>query len=436
MSKYSHLSKQFLQNVQRKTKIRADKPKINKIRSKFKTFYTKKYTCPHIPDVAQGPWIQTQKEHTVYDAGGYGMLGLGHNPIQVMEELSKPQVMTNNMAPNIAQAQFSELLSKEIGNTTLNYCPYTKWICMNSSLEANSLALRIANKHNYKNPVRICIKKSFYCQMNKPCQLFSPYTEAYHVTSSIGTTQKIYEVSINNIEDLKQTIWNIHNNNEFLELIIVEPVMHERHPGISLTPEYYRQIREITNKLGSMLLVDSVQAGFRCYGHLSIVDFPGFQCFDAPDMEILSKAMTAGQYPMSTLVLNKKAEKRFLSNLYRNDNSSDPRGLVVAASVLSQIDISVKLNIVNSGAALKKRLQKLQKKHPNFIKHVTGTGLLVSMHLNPQYKSTRVIQDLCVHGLNISYGVGNAVLFTPWFYLNEFEMDYMNNIIDDYFSKL
>ena len=213
------------------------------------------------------------------------------------------------------------------------------------------------------------MKKSSFQQTNKVSQLTESHIGEFHVPSPIETKKKIYNVSINNIEDLERTRWNIHNNNEFLELVIVEPVMHEQQPGISLTPEYYRHIRETTSKLGSLLLVNSVQAGIRCYGHLSIVDFPGFQFFDAPDMEILSKAMTAGLYPMSTLVLNKKAEKQFHSDMDYSNNASDPRGLVVATSVLSQIDISLKLNIINSGAELKKRLQKLQKKYPKCINH-------------------------------------------------------------------
>lgn len=61
---------------------------------------------------------------------------------------------------------------------------------------------------------------------------------------------------------------------------------------------FYNLARELTAAHGSLLLVDSIQAGLRATGYLSIVDYPGFEHAQAPDMETYS-ALNAGQYPLS-----------------------------------------------------------------------------------------------------------------------------------------
>ena len=70
-------------------------------------FYSKDTIQPYIPAIAGGPWILTTEDKLIYDAGGYGMLGLGHNPYDVLIKLSKPQAMANIMTPNYSQFEFS-----------------------------------------------------------------------------------------------------------------------------------------------------------------------------------------------------------------------------------------------------------------------------------------------------------------------------------------
>ena len=55
-----------------------------------------------------------------------------------------------------------------------------------------------------------------------------------------------------------------------------------------------------------MFIIDSIQAGLRAQGALSIVDYPGFEGLEAPDMESYSKALNAGQFLLSVLALASK----------------------------------------------------------------------------------------------------------------------------------
>ena len=58
----------------------------------FSNFYNDDAVSPFIPALGQGPWILNSAGEVQYDTGGYGMLGLGHNPPHVMAALSRKQV--------------------------------------------------------------------------------------------------------------------------------------------------------------------------------------------------------------------------------------------------------------------------------------------------------------------------------------------------------
>ena len=101
------------------------------------------------------------------------------------------------------------------------------------------------------------------------------------------------------------------NNNKFVEAVVMEPVMGEGNPGVMVNPRFYKKARDLTREYDSLLFIDSVQAGFRCTGHLSITDYFGFCKYDAPDLETFSKAINGGQYPLSVLALSERASSLF-----------------------------------------------------------------------------------------------------------------------------
>ena len=82
--------------------------------------------------------------------------------------------------------------------------------------------------------------------------------------------------------------------------------MGEGNPGKALTPEFYNFVRGKTNKYDIPLVIDSVQAGLRTNGCLSVSEYRNFQDYAIPDFEIFSKAITNGHYPLSIIGINKK----------------------------------------------------------------------------------------------------------------------------------
>ena len=107
-------------------------------------FYSPATINPYVALAARGPWIVTSKGAVVHDNGGYGMLGFGHGPEEVISEMGENWVMANVMTPSFSQYRLSMMLERELGHTR-GSCPFTSFICMNSGSESVTVALRIAD---------------------------------------------------------------------------------------------------------------------------------------------------------------------------------------------------------------------------------------------------------------------------------------------------
>jgi acetylornithine/succinyldiaminopimelate/putrescine aminotransferase len=202
--------------------------------------------------------------------------------------------------------------------------------------------------------------------------------------------------------------------------------MGEGDPGRSVTPEFYATARELTRSHGSLFLVDSIQAGLRAHGVLSIVDYPGFEKLDPPDMETYSKALNGGQYPLSVLAVTDKTAALYKKGIYGNTMTANPRALDVACAALGLVTPELKANIRARGAEFLDKLGKLKNELPGLITKVQGTGLLFSCELAPEFKcfgAGSTEEWLREHGIGVIHGGVNSLRFTPTFMVTSAEVD-------------
>lgn len=205
----------------------------------------------------------------------------------------------------------------------------------------------------------------------------------------------------------------------------MEPVMGEGNPGLPIEPGFYARARELTREHGSMLVIDSIQAGLRAHGVLSIVDYPGFRELDAPDMESYSKSLNAGQFPLSVLALSEKAAATYRHGLYGNTMTSNPRALDIAVAVLGSFDAELRENIRARGTELLTGLAALANETNDGIASAQGTGLLASCELADRYKThgANSTEDyLRKKGLGVIHGGKRSLRFTPVFNISSREV--------------
>jgi acetylornithine/succinyldiaminopimelate/putrescine aminotransferase len=209
--------------------------------------------------------------------------------------------------------------------------------------------------------------------------------------------------------------------------------MGEGVPGLAMTPEYYAAIRSLTAGMGSLLIVDSVQAALRARGCLSIVDYPGFESLAPPDMETYSKALNAGQYPLSVVALTDPVAAEYVTGLYGNTMTGNPRAMETACAVLDAIGDETRANIRDRGRDFLDGLQRVSQEFPGAIDQVVGTGLMVSATLNPA--RYRVLggggfeEYLRTHGIEMIHGSDTGLRFTPPFDVTRDEIDLIVSVV-------
>ena len=433
-------------------RIRAEFPELldldedaqaTEVQSGFVNFYAADAANPYVALVARGPWIVTLKGAVIYDTGGYGMLGLGHTPAPVMDAMSRPQAMANIMTPSVSQLRFARAMRAEIGQTR-GACPYSAFLCLNSGSESVSLASRIVDanaktmtdpgaRHAGKTIKRVVVKGAFHGRTERPAlysdssrKTYLQYLASYRGEDSVITVAPYDE------DALRKVFADADANGWFIEAMFLEPVMGEGDPGRSVPVDFYNLARELTRAHGGLLLVDSIQAGLRATGYLSIVDYPGFEGIVAPDMETYSKALNAGQYPLSVLAVTEAAAAIYKRGLYGNTMTANPRALDVACAVLAQVTPELRANIQERGRQAIALLEGLKDEMGGRITKVQGTGLLFSCELTKEFKgygAGSTEEWMREHGIGVIHGGENSLRFTPHFAVTGEEMQLVVSMV-------
>jgi acetylornithine/succinyldiaminopimelate/putrescine aminotransferase len=401
-------------------------------------FYQPDCVNPYIAVAASGPWVVTLKGAVVYDCGGYGMLGLGHAPPAVLDVMSQPHVMANVMTPSISQFDFVERLRQEIGHRRAGGFPFATFICMNSGSEAMTVASRIADintrhltdpggRHENRQIRGLSLQGSFHGRTDRPAR-FSDSTRANYEKhlATFRETDYLLTVEPNDVEGLEAVFADAEANNVFIEAFFMEPVMGEGNPGFSIQPEFYKRARDLTREHGAMLVIDSIQAGLRAHGVLSIVDYPGFENLDAPDMESYSKALNGGQYPLSVLALSEACARAYERGVYGNTMTSNPRALDIGVAVLDSLSDELRENIRTRGRELVAKLAALGSDTDGAVVGAQGTGLLLSCELDDRYKvyGANSTEDYLRRiGLAVIHGGERSLRFTPVFNVGDKEVE-------------
>ena len=204
--------------------MKAETSLIEHLQGGFVNFYAPATINPYVAISAQGPWIITSHGAVIHDNGGYGMLGSGHGPEEIVSSMSKNWVMANVMTASFSQQRFVEALNKELGHTR-GSCPFDRYICVNSGSESVSVSLRIADvnsfahtspggKHEGKEIKLLAIEHGFHGRTDRPAQLSHSCKDGYdkHL-ASFRDRDNLYLVPSNNIEALRDIFDHANKNN-------------------------------------------------------------------------------------------------------------------------------------------------------------------------------------------------------------------------------
>jgi len=416
---------------------------VEKLQNDFVNFYAPATVNPYVAIAGRGPWIVTSHGAVLHDNGGYGMLGGGHGPSEIISVMSENHVMANVMTPSFSQARMAAALRKELGHTR-GSCPFSKFICMNSGSESMTVAMRICDvnskimtgaggRHEGKPVKLLAIERAFHGRTDRPAQISHSCKGTYDKNlKTFSERDNLILVPSNDVNALRDAFSDAEEKGYFIESMSIEPVQGEGNPGQCIDREFYDEARKLTKENDSMLIIDSIQAGIRGQGTLSVVDYEGFQDAEAPDLETWSKALNAGQYPLSVLGLNERAAELYVVGIYGNTMTTNPRALETAVAVLETITPELRQNIRERGIEFVEKLNALSEELPGTITKVQGTGLLISAELEPSILTVVGFDEVEVwcrkNGLGVIHGGMNALRYTPHFKITSEEVDLVIDI--------
>lgn len=412
---------------------------IRELQAGFVNFYPEDQTNPYVPIAARGPWIITFHGAVIHDSGGYGMLGFGHGPTPVLKAMNEPHVMANVMTASFSQYRLTERLRQEIGHARKDGFPFDRIICVNSGSESMSVAMRISDinakrmtakdsLHAGKKPMFLTVLGGFHGRTERPAMISNSSLKKYKDTLlSFANLNINVTIPPNDTTALREAFAWADREGVFFEAVVLEPVMGEGDPGRALAPDFYKTARELTLEHGSLLIIDSIQAGLRARGCLSVVDYPGFEDLPPPDIETYSKAVNAGQYPLSILALSDRASSLYVRGVYGNTKTANPRALDVAVATLDMVTPELRANIRARGEEFLHKFSEIAKEFPDIVVKVQGTGLLCAMELRPDVFQVvgrgQLEEYLRKKGIGVIHGGANALRFTPHFRITSAEID-------------
>ena len=181
------------------------------------------------------------------------------------------------------------------------------------------------------------------------------------------------------LDELERAI--IDEDPEEVLAFIMEPV-GGLSTGALVAPDfYYKQVREICDRYGVLLIYDEVMSGAGRTGKFLAADH--WEGSD-PDLVILAKGLCAGYSPLGALLAPNKIVEPVVSSggfLHGHTYASNPLSCAIANAVLNEV---VENNLIENarivGDYLKKGLERLASQL-SIIGDVRGKGLLLAVEI-------------------------------------------------------
>jgi 4-aminobutyrate aminotransferase/(S)-3-amino-2-methylpropionate transaminase len=257
-----------------------------------------------------------------------------------------------------------------------------KSIFVTTGAEAVENAIKIARVHTGRRGV-IAFNGGFHGRTSMGMALtgkvapykagFGPFPgEIYHVPFPID----YHGISVKDSLRALDTLFKVEIEAEAVAAIIIEPVQGEG--GFYAVPDgFLKELREICDNYGIVLICDEIQTGFARTGRMFAVEHAGIE----PDIMTLAKGM-AGGFPIAAVVGKAEIMDAPMPGGLGGTYGGSPIGCAAALAVLDVIEEeSLCERAAQIGDRIAEQLRHLQEAHASRIGHVRNTGAMVAIEL-------------------------------------------------------
>jgi acetylornithine aminotransferase len=355
----------------------------------------------------EGSWLWDDKGNKYLDfMSGIAVTNLGHAPKRIKEALVKQldelwHVSNLFQIPN--QAEAAKLLTDNSAGDAVFFC--------NSGAEANEAAIKLARRYqqlvakNGRYEI-ITFEQSFHGRtlatltatgQAKVKEGFAPLPEGFKT------------VPYNNIDALKEAVSGV-TAAVMLELVQAEGGVYPA------DAEYIRQVAELCEREGILLVIDEIQTGIGRTGKLFAYEHYGIE----PDIFTLAKGLGSG-FPVGAMVAKEKLREGFTAGSHGSTFGGTPIATAVVKATLETIvGDGLPARAAEQGAYLMGQLREKLANAP-FVKEVRGLGLIIGIECAGPVSS--VLTEAQTKGLLVISAGPNVVRLLPNLLVTNEEID-------------
>ena len=362
-------------------------------------------------------WDSEGKEYLDF-ASGIAVLNVGHLHPRVVEAIhkqSKTLMHVSNLYYSEPQIKLAELLVKHSFADKVFFC--------NSGAEANEAAIKLARKvkkdKGESNRYEIITMENSFHGRTMATLSATGQKKFHHGFEPLldGFTY----VPFNNSKAVEDAI------TDTTCAVMVEPIQGEG--GVNCpSPDYLKNLRDICDQHGQLLIFDEVQVGMGRTGKLFAYQHYGVE----PDIMTLAKAM-AGGMPVGAMLAKEEIASSFSRGTHASTFGGNPLSSAAGiATMEALIQDKILENCQEMGEYFYSKLLFLKEKH-SFIKKVKGKGLILGIELS--FECAEIAMECLKRGLLIICTMGNILRFLPPLIITEKEIDILIKTLDELFEQ-
>jgi acetylornithine aminotransferase/acetylornithine/N-succinyldiaminopimelate aminotransferase len=360
-------------------------------------------------------WDSTGKRYLDFLSGiGVTALGHAHPAIQkVLKQQAGKLIHTSNLFYHEYQAELAKRLTKISGLDRAFFC--------NSGTEAWEGALKLArayarlnNSNGHKAKWRmLALENSFH---GRTFGALATTGQAKYRNPFAPMLPGVNFVAFNDLNDLKRQF------DGSVCAVCLETIQGEG--GINpISPEFLNLARELTQKSGSLLLIDEIQSGLGRTGKYFAYQHYGV----TPDIVTVAKPLAAG-LPLGALLTTDRVASGMQPGMHGTTFGGGPLACAVALEFLRQLDRLLG-HVAKLGKYFLSELQELQSKFPG-VKAVRGMGLMLAIELDSADTAKDVVARLLGQGILINRTHDTVLRFLPPYIVEKKHVDQVIRALD------
>jgi len=354
----------------------------------------------------EGVWVWDESGKKYLDAlAGIAVNTLGHaHPrlTRVIAEQSSRLIHTSNLYVIAEQERLAEKLAKISGTDAVFFC--------NSGCEANEAAIKLARLHGHgkgvENPGIVVMDKAFH---GRTLATLSA-TGNYKVQKGFEPlVPGFVRVPLNDIEAVRR----VAAQDKSVVAVLVEPIQGEG--GINLsTMQYLRELRELCDRQGWLLMVDEVQCGLGRTGKWFVYQHAGIE----PDVVLLAKGLASG-VPIGACLARGAAAGVLKPGTHGSTFGGNPLACAAALATLEAIEQeNLMKNAERVGSLILSGLREGLHGVAG-ITEIRGHGLMIGVELDRPCGD--LVKQALDAGLLINVTMDNVVRLLPPLVMKEAE---------------